>query len=82
MTAFPHDLIAETEPSDESELPGQIAVDGDTAARLDALARLVELPPAAVLLTLAHATFDDFLRLHARRSVTDVRGRQCHGGGQ
>ena len=35
MTAFPHDLVAELEPDDESELPGQVAVDGDTAARLD-----------------------------------------------
>ncbi|MCY3845835.1 MAG: hypothetical protein OXH69_20090 [Acidobacteria bacterium] len=39
-----------------------------------------ELPSAAVVLTLAHATFDDFLRLHARRPVTEQLGRRRLGG--
>ena len=51
MTAFPLELIAEIEPGDESDLPGRVAVDGDTAARLEALARLVELPTAEVVPT-------------------------------
>ncbi len=51
MTALPHDLVAEIEPGDESELPGQLAVDGDTAARLEARARLVEVPTAEVVPT-------------------------------
>ena len=40
-----------------------------------------ESPSAAVVPTLAHATFDDFLRLHARRPVTEQRGRRRHVGG-
>ena len=40
------------------------------------------LRAAEGVLTLAHATFEEFLRLHARRSVTEQRGRQRHGGGQ
>lgn len=82
VTACPHDLIYEVEPADQSELPGQVAVKGKTVAQLKHLARVVELPAAAVVAPLAHVTSDDLLRLHARLSVTEKRGRQRHGGGQ
>ena len=53
MSAFPHDLIAEIEPGDERELSGRVAAGGDTAARLEAPAKLVEFPAAEVVPTLA-----------------------------
>ena len=42
----------------------------------------VRLRAAEGVPTLAHATFDGFLRLHARRSVTEQRGQQRNVGGQ
>ena len=51
----------------------RIAVDAGTAARIEALARMIPRPTADIVRTLSHATFDDFLRLHARRSVREQR---------
>ena len=53
----------------------RITIDAGTAARLEALARMVHRPTAEIVRTLSYATFDHFLRLHARRSVTQQRGR-------
>ena len=52
----------------------RIAVDAGTAARIEALARMIHRPTADIVRTLSHATLDDFLRLHARRSVREQRG--------
>ncbi len=57
----------------------RIAVDAGTAARIEALARMIHRPTADIVRTLSHATLDDFLRLHARRSVREQRGlRETH----
>ena len=79
MTGFPHGVVAEIEPGDKSQLPGQVAADDDAVAGLEALARLVVVPLAAVVPALAHATSGEFLRLHARRLVTEQRGRLPRG---
>ena len=52
-----------------------LTVDGGTGARLEALAKMVHLATAEIVRTLSYATFDDFLRLHAKRSVTEQRPR-------
>ena len=53
----------------------RVTIDAGPAARLEALARMVHRPTAEIVRTLSYAMFDDFLRLHARRSVTEQRGR-------
>ena len=53
----------------------RVTVDCGTAAWLEAPAKVVHLPTAEIVRTLSYATFDDFLRLHARRSATEQRPR-------
>ena len=55
-------------------------VDGKTAARLEALARMVKRPTAEIVRTLSYAAFDDFLRLHAKRALSEQRGAAARAG--
>ena len=47
----------------------RIAVDAGTAARIEALARMIHRPTADIVRTLSHATFDD-LPAAARTAVS------------
>ena len=53
MTALPHDLVAEIEPGEESELPGHAASMAPWPGGSGPLADPVELPTAEVVPTLA-----------------------------